>query len=112
MHARVHYMCVCVLLLEASALAAAAVECSVMLEEALPMLWACMSHSDVDVAFACSDAVGSLLQTLRRQLQAEKKRGGSLGAAGAGAEVLGGGRLFRAMDHLPQLLATLYQRMK
>lgn len=87
------------------------------------MLWACVSHSDVDVAFACSDAVGSLLQTLRRQLQAEKKGGGdgsgggggSLGSAGgvnqtAGAEV--GGRLFRAMDHLPQLLATLYQRMK
>lgn len=73
------------------------------------MLWACVSHSDVDVAFACSDAVGSLLQTLRRQLQAEKKgAGGGLGAAGA--EV--GGRLFRAMDHLPQLLATLFQRMR
>ncbi|CAN0031174.1 unnamed protein product, partial [Ectocarpus sp. 8 AP-2014] len=31
------------------------------------------------------------------------------GGPGGGAEV---GRLFRAMDHLPQLLATLYQRMK
>ncbi|CAM9754219.1 unnamed protein product, partial [Ectocarpus sp. 13 AM-2016] len=31
------------------------------------------------------------------------------GGGGGGVEV---GRLFRAMDHLPQLLATLYQRMK
>ena len=77
------------------------------------MLWACVSHSDVDVAFACSDAVGSLLQTLRRQLQAERKgASGGGGGGAAGAEVGGGGRLFRAMDHLPQLLATLYQRMK
>lgn len=86
------------------------------------MLWACVSHSDVDVAFACSDAVASLLQTLRRQLQAEKKSGGcgggvggGLGTAGAGSQSAGaevGGRFFRAMDHLPQLLTTLYQRMK
>lgn len=78
------------------------------------MLWACVSHSDVDVAFACSDAAGSLLQTLRRQLQAEKKKNGDgavvVPTTAAGVEV--GGRLFRAMDHLPQLLATLYQRMK
>lgn len=83
------------------------------------MLWACVSHSDVDVAFACSDAIGCLLQTLRRQSQAHKKSCGGGGGGVAGAVMNGGpggggevGRLFRAMDHLPQLLATLYQRMK
>lgn len=101
-----------------------------MLLEALPMLWACVSHPDVDVAFASSDAIGALLHTLKRQLQAEKdggREGGgggvaAVGGAGAAANGQGGGagatlvpegsRIFRAMDHLPQLLATLYQRMK
>lgn len=94
------------------------------------MLWACISHPDVDVAFASSDAVGSLLQTLKRQLLAEKQAGGvsdgrgggggdggGAGVSGVGGEVgmplaLEAGRRFRAMDHLPQLLSTLYQRMK
>lgn len=84
------------------------------------MLWACVSHPDVDVAFTCSDAIGALLQTLKRQLQAEKKSGGGGGGGGSGgggvAHGAGGGQLggrrFRAMDHLPHLLATLYQRMK
>lgn len=93
-----------------------------MLLEALPMLWACVSHPDVDVAFASSDAVGALLQTLKRQLLAEKQAGGGMGGGGGrvnGAGVMAAvplaleaGRRFRAMDHLPQLLSTLYQRMK
>lgn len=78
------------------------------------MLWACVSHPDVDVAFASSGAVGSLLQTLKLQLQAEKKSGGGGGAGRGGAVALSpeSGRPFWAMDHLPQLLATLFQRMK
>lgn len=73
------------------------------------MLFACVSHPDVDVAFASLDAVGALLQTSKRQLQAEKRREGGSAGGETGRET--GGR-FRAMDHLPQLLATLYQRMK
>lgn len=89
-----------------------------MLREALPMLWACLAHPDVDVAVASSDAVSALLQTLRRQLQDVKGgTGAAAGENGSAGTVPGAGILpeagrFRAMDHLPQLLTTLYQRMK
>lgn len=73
------------------------------------MLWACLAHEDVDVALASSDSISALLQTLRRQLQAEKEAGES---AGGKKSAMGEAGTFRAMDHLPQLLATLYQRMK
>lgn len=82
------------------------------------MLWACLAHPDVDVAVASSDAVSALLQTLRRQLQDIKGgTGAATGESGSAGTVPGAGILaeagrFRAMDHLPQLLTTLYQRMK
>lgn len=85
------------------------------------MLWGCLAHPDVDVSLASSDAVGSLLQTLKRQLQAGKdggvccvggKDGGAGGVLANGTSLVPEVGRFRAMDHLPQLLATLYQRMK
>lgn len=89
--------------------AVTAMACSDMLREALPMLWACLAHPDVDVALASSDAVGAFLQSLKRQLQAAKG-GRKCGAGEKGTAAAD--RRFRAMEHLPQLLATLYQRMK
>lgn len=86
------------------------------------MLWACLSHPEVDVSSAALEAVGAVLNTLKRQLQAERKgkgKGGLVGVCvGSGGVKAQAGVLvdsvkrFRAMDHLPQLLETLYRRMK
>lgn len=91
-----------------------------MLEEAIPMLWACLSHPDVDVSSAALEAVGAVLNTLKKQLQAQRKGKGGLVGVGVGSGgvkaqagiVMDSGKRFRAMDHLPQLLETLYRRMK
>jgi len=86
-----------------------AVATAELLNKMMPLVWAFMSHRDIDVAGAAVPLVMSVLETLKRQLDEAK------------AAALGQGVVppiyslvptpFVAMEHMPNILTVVYQQL-